>query len=369
MTILKLLTQRIFVQEKLLVILAVIGFWLCIAGHLSLSHVFRLVEWQTVGALFGLLILSYGLEQSGYLEHFGRHLIRRLRTERQMALFFVIASSFLAAFMTNDISLFIVVPLALAVGQRLKAFPLGRLVIFIAMAVNVGSSLTPVGNPQNLFLWQSAHVSFFHFTRVMLPLVVLLFFVLLIGVWAAFSSRSLMPHELQDVAPLDRRLLATSLVLYPLFLIALDYGYLWLALTIVVSLFLLRVRRVFRRMDWALLLIFILMFIDFKVLAALPLVHSLALQSLASRYGGYKSGVLFSQVLSNVPAAILLQSFHPSWQHLAWGVDVGGFGLAIGSLANLIALRLARIKNLWVEFHYWSLAMLGISFVVGLLLL
>src|SRR5690554_6797570 len=73
------------------------------------------------------------------------------------------------------------------------------------------------------------------------------------------------------------------------------------------------------------------------------------------------ASVVVSQFISNVPATILLASFTDDWQALAWGVSVGGFGLAIGSLANLIALRLARVEGLWREFHLWSLPALVLA--------
>ena len=360
--------KRLF-NEKFLIALTVLAGLFFAFAHLTITKAVQLVEWHTVGALFGLLILSYGLEQSGYFQWLSQRLVNKSHSERQIAIFFVLVSACLSAVITNDIALFIVIPLALEVARRLQNFPIGRLVIFIAFSVNVGSSLTAVGNPQNLFLWQTSHVTFLHFARAMFPLVAVLFLLLLLGTFAVFSRRQVILHDVGKTTDLDRRRLTISLILYPVFLVAIDSGYLGYALIVIVVLYAVIGRKVFRRLDWALLMIFILMFIDFKSLADVPLVRSLAMQTLAWKFGAYKSGLLFSQVISNVPATILLQSFHPKWQRLAWGVDVGGFGFAIGSLANLIALRLARLKNLWIEFHIWSLIMLTISYFVGMVLL
>ena len=74
------------------------------------------------------------------------------------------------------------------------------------------------------------------------------------------------------------------------------------------------------------------------------------------------AGALLSQAISNVPATIFLNAFTEDWRTLAWAVAVGGFGTAIGSLANLIALRLARQAGLWREFHLWSVPVLGLAF-------
>src|SRR5690606_34754647 len=115
------------------------------------------VHWQTLAALTGFLVLSRGLEDSGALARCGVWLMGRFRTERSLALALVVFSWLLAAVVTNDVALFIVVPLTVALAAVVPV-PLGRLVIFQALAVNVGSALTPIGNPQNLFLWQTRGV-------------------------------------------------------------------------------------------------------------------------------------------------------------------------------------------------------------------
>lgn len=128
-------------------------------------------------------------------------------------------------------------------------------------------------------------------------------------------------------------------------------------------------RSVVSGIDWLLLLVFMLMFIDLGLLAQLPLLQQLAAQLVAMPNGSYTGSALLSQLISNVPAAIFLQHFTDDWRALSWGVTVGGFGLAIGSLANIIALRLSKQPGLWREFHYWSLPVFLLSLSLGLLIL
>jgi di/tricarboxylate transporter len=80
-------------------------------------------------------------------------------------------------------------------------------------------------------------------------------------------------------------------------------------------------------------------------------------------------GIGLSQVISNVPATILLLNYVPSSALVAYAVNAGGFGLAIGSLANLIALRMAGDRRIWLRFHYYSLPFLAWAALVGWLLL
>jgi len=112
-----------------------------------------------------------------------------------------------------------------------------------------------------------------------------------------------------------------------------------------------------------------MMFLDLGLLSHLPAVAALAQNIDGVPGGAFSTGVLLSQGISNVPAAIFLQPFTENWQLLAWGVSVGGFGLGIGSLANLIAIRLSRGHARWAEFHAWSFPMLiiGSALAFGLL--
>ncbi|SPX44344.1 citrate transporter family protein [Klebsiella pneumoniae] len=110
------------------------------------------IDWHTIVTLSGLMLLTKGIELSGYFDVLGRKMARRFVTERQLAIFMVLAAALLSTFLTNDVALFIVVPLTLTL-KKWCAIPVNRLIIFEALAVNAGSLLTPIGNPQNILLW------------------------------------------------------------------------------------------------------------------------------------------------------------------------------------------------------------------------
>lgn len=334
------------------------------AASPSLSELAGLVHWQTLAALTGFLVLSRGLEDSGALARCGVWLMGWFRTERSLALALVVFSWLLAAVVTNDVALFIVVPLTVALAAVVPV-PLGRLVIFQALAVNAGSALTPIGNPQNLFLWQTRGIGFGEFMAAMLPLVGLLTLVLLLATVLAFPARPVVVRPAQR--PVNRRLLWVSCLLYPGFIVAAELGAVVVAALAIMLLYGLLFRAVLRGVDWLLLLVFMLMFVDLGLLAGLPQTDVLVAWLLALPGGVMTASVVVSQFISNVPATILLASFADDWQALAWGVSVGGFGLAIGSLANLIALRLARVEGLWREFHLWSLPALVLALGVAAL--
>ncbi len=347
----------------------------------TIRHLPELLHTETLLLLAGLLVLTRGIESSGYLAAAGAWLVARVPTQRALALLLVAFSAVLSMAVTNDVALFIVVPLTLAL-RDLAPLPLGRLVIFEALAVNAGSALSPIGNPQNLYLWQRSGAEFTTFLTAMAPLVVPLLLVLLLITAAVFPGQRVAIRPAASAAPTRPRLLAAALGLYPLFIPLADRGFGVIALLAILLLFILCWRDVLRGVDWLLLGVFALMFLDLGLLAGLPGWAEPAAQASASPLGAFFAGIGLSQAISNVPAAIFLATATEPWPAacaaahgtcvwvpLAWGVTVGGFGLALGSLANLIALRLAGLPHLWVAFHAWSLAALAVATAIGWLML
>lgn len=315
-----------------------------------------LVDWPTILTLSGLLVLTKGVEMSGYLPIVAQRLLGLMPSERALALFLVLATALLATVLTNDVALFVMVPLTLALAGA--GAPLGRLIIFEAMAANAGSTLTPIGNPQNLFLWQLSRASFGGFLEAMLPLACALLLALAILTLAAFSGRKLQFREQQQAEP-DRRLLAVALALYPPFLLLTDMHHPLLGLALVLLPLGLGWRGVLARVDWGLILIFVLMFIDLRLLAGIdPVARWIAGVDLSQTAHLYLGGVAASQLISNVPAAILLAEYSRDWKTIAYAVNAGGFGFMLGSLANIIALRMAPDRRTWLDFHAWSVPFL-----------
>ena len=144
---------------------------------------------------------------------------------------------------------------------------------------------------------------------------------------------------------------------------------LW-GLVIVAAGFALLARRVVLSVDWTLLLVFMAMFIDVHLLTQLPVLQGvLSNVSHLSEPGLWLTAIGLSQVISNVPSTILLLNYVPPSLLLAWAVNVGGFGLLPGSLANLIALRMANDRRIWWRFHLYSIPMLLWAALVGYVLL
>ncbi|MGD9424231.1 SLC13 family permease [Pantoea sp. NSTU24] len=360
---------RSFLHDSILHLLIVIGVVLACLADFRWADLPGAVDWHTIITLTGLLILTKGLETSGYFDVLGSRLIARFRHERALALFMVLAAALLSTFLTNDVALFILVPLTLTL-RKFSHLPISRLIIFEALAVNAGSLLTPVGNPQNILLWSHGKLSVVAFILQMLPLAAWLLLSLVVLTWFSFSKRSIDKHDNPEQPQWQKPLFIVSVVLYLLFIAGLELEITGWILLLILATFLVMARPVLMRIDWSLLVVFIAMFIDVFLLTRLPVMQ--AHFDAVSHFGQgqlYLLAIGLSQVISNVPATILLLQKVPPTDVLAWAVNIGGFGLLPGSLANLIALRMAKDRAVWWRFHLFSLPLLAWSMATGWLLL
>ncbi|MDR5835251.1 SLC13 family permease [Caballeronia sp. LZ034LL] len=324
-----------------------------------------LVDWQTVLTLAGLLILTKAIELSGFLMWAAHRLVHHIHGERTLALLLVALAAGLSTVLTNDVALFAVVPLALSL-HKLAPLSIKRLVIVIALAVNAGSILTPLGNPQNLFLWQTSGAAFGAFVWTMLPLCAALMVLLAIVTFAMFRGAPLDLSSDVEEHRVDRVLCVVSAVAFAAFVYLADAHHVGPALAALAAGFLIWRREAVFKIDWLLLLIFVLMFIVLRSAAALPVIHqAIAHLGIDTPVRAYAAGAVLSQGISNVPAAIVLAEFSKDWRALTFGVSVGGFGIAIGSLANLIAVRLSNEKGMWMPFHIVSIPFWIVAMVIG----
>lgn len=357
-----------FVKDRFLHALLLAGAAMFAFHPQPLSALSDFIDGRTIITLLGLMLLTKGVEVSGYFDFVGRKIINRLHSERRLALFLVFSAALLSSFLTNDVALLIVIPLTITL-KKLSALPIGRLIIFQALAVNAGSLLTPIGNPQNILLWSRSGLSFLGFIGQMAPFGAAMMLSLLALTWFCFPAREIVKTPNTEGYPYQRPLLLSCVALYAIFLLCLDIGLPLYGLLAVFAGFLLLARRVLLQIDWSLIFVFAAMFIDVGLFTRLPQLQPAFAAIAGLNDGGvYALGVGLSQIVSNVPATIMLLNYVPSSAQLAYAVNAGGFGLAIGSLANLIALRMAGERKIWLRFHYYSLPLLAWAALIGWLL-
>ena len=330
-------------NEWLLLVFALLALTLAVLDPRPASDYRRWLQLPTLAGLTGLLIAIQGIRDSGMVQHAAVILVARAHSLRSLGLLLVAATALLSMVLTNDVSLFLIVPLTLAIGS-VSNLPVLRMVVLEALAVNAGSTLSPIGNPQNLLLWQHSQLPFLHFVAAMLPAaaVMLALVAAFTWLWLPNDRMALTPERI-DGAVTSTRLGACSMAALAGMVLLMEYGHAPLGAGLLLVLFALLARASLARIDWLLLLTFAAIFLGLGHGAELPLVQqALGRLDFNQPLILYASGIVAAQLISNVPATVLLLERAPDPIALAVAVNVGGFGVAIGSLANLIALRLAK---------------------------
>ncbi len=321
------------IKKQWLLIDFVLKEWLLVAPALGavLTSVYlgRVTAWtaaemQVLLLLLALFVAVSGLQHSGAFDLLAAGWQRR---RGRLAVKLVLMTFFLAMVVTNDAALIVMVPLTLALKPRAAQ----ALVILEALAANAGSALTPVGNPQNLFIYWSYALRPLEFVMAMAPLALLFLLVLLVA--AAMVDRGEeAPAPVAAGAVCGRKTAIYTLLLGLVLLAVVHVLPVYAALAVVV--YALLCDRQALRIDYTLLFSFAFFF----VLAAN--LKTILAASIACGGHVFLFSALASQVMSNVPAALLFARFSADWHALLWGVNVGGFGSLFGSLANLIAYRI-----------------------------
>ena len=288
-----------------------------------------LVDWQTIGALAGLLAITQAVERSGMLQATAQRLLTRVSTLRGLALLLTATAALLSALVTNDVSLFLLVPLTAVLAAQAH-LPLARLVVLQALAVNAGSALTPIGNPQNLYLWHRSGESFLGFMAMMGPTVAIMLAWLLVAVWWLVPRTAITLKPATAPVAVQPRLLSIAVLLFVAFVIALERHWTLAGLGLVFGVFVLAAPRVLRGVDWALLATIAMMFVVLRQVAELPAMQALLLQwPIAEGWRAYLAAIVASQVISNVPATILLDGTVRDLPALAAGVSVAALAACL----------------------------------------
>lgn len=273
------------------------------------------IDWRTVGLLLCQLMIVQGLMESGAFRLLSDRIVRTAKSTRSLSAVLIFACFFVSMLVTNDVALISFVPLTIvllsAAGAEDLLIPV---VVLETIAANLGSMLMPFGNPQNLYLYNLSGISGLHFIGIMLPYTLVSLCMLLIAC-LFLSKRKLELRETTENRASGRRRKIEGAG----------------------SLVLLADRNVLRKVNYVLPLTFIVFFILTGNIQALPGFS----EALSAVIRGHEmiTAVAISQVISNVPAAMLLSSFTDDYEALIVGTDIGGLGTLIASMASLISFQ------------------------------
>lgn len=330
-----LLQIKQFLRREAILCLAV---FLACASSLFQAPRLAYIDFDVLCVLLSLMLVVAGLKQVRFLDYVAVELLNRCVSRRQLTLALVGITYVSSMFVTNDVALLTFVPLALVIGKTLQ-LDMERSIILQTLAANLGSMLTPPGNPQNLFLYAHYNYSAGRFFCVMaLPCLLSLAY---IGVLIFRRPDAPLTLTLPGLPRPERR---TTLVLLALLLVNIAavlhvLPKLW-ALGVTLAAVLLLNRRLLLAADYSLLLTFIGFFIFIGNISHTSIAAYLQGLLLGTATGTYLAALLSSQFISNVPAAMLLAGLTQEADALLLGVNIGGLGTMIASMASVISYKL-----------------------------
>ena len=295
---------------------------------------------RVLAILFSLMLIVAALGHIGTFDLLTNKLLSKVRTYRGVSLIMTLTAFFMSMFLTNDVSLVTLVPFAIMVlspfGENRK---LMFTLIIMTVAANLGSMLTPIGNPQNLYLYDNYNIPLPEFLLMMLPysalaliLAVVLTFVLVKGSAGLPETEK---HAVNKV-PVIRLVIYFALFILNI-LTVIGIVHYMISLAVTIAAMLIMDRRSFAKADYNLLLTFVFFFILIGNIGRIDSITG-ALSGLVSGYP-VPAAILSSQIISNVPAAMLLSAFTDDGKSLVIGTNLGGLGTIIASMASLITYR------------------------------
>lgn len=321
---------------------------LCIALLLAVISAFivpvdmnyiRYIDFRVLVLLFALMTVMSGLQSLGIFEKLSYALLKYVQSTRSLTLLLVSLCFFLSMLITNDVALITFVPFTLLIFDKINSKKtLISIVVLETIAANLGSMLTPIGNPQNLYLYGLSGFKLGEFLLYMTPVTAVS--LLLLVIFSLVLKNEKITISDTECKKENKKLLLTTyyFVLFALCLFTVAYLIPYpLLLLFSIPVLLIFDRSTLKNVDYNLLLTFVSFFVFIGNLQRIPSVAEL----ISSLVEGRELIVAFlsSQVISNVPAAILLSGFTADYGKLLLGVNIGGLGTLIASLASLISFK------------------------------
>jgi Na+/H+ antiporter NhaD/arsenite permease-like protein len=370
---------------------ALLGGSLMVAtGVLSLDEAYRAVDFNTVALLLGMMIVVANLRLSGFFRVITHWIARYVRRPLTLLGMLIFCSGVLSAFLVNDTICLVMTPLVLELVFRLKRNPIPYL-LAVATASNIGSVATITGNPQNIIIGSLSRIPYGDFAAALAPVAV-------VGLVAAFVlislsyRREFFTRDQFDKIDIPARyhgpLLTKSIVVLAIMIVLFFFGQPVAKVAIVGGAFLLLTRRVrpekvYLEIDWPLLVMFVGLFVVVggleKAVITPDVSAAIAGQHLDNPVTLAGITALLSNLVSNVPAVLLLKSFVPNlqdpqraWLVVAMAATLAGNFTLVGSVANLIVAQRAKARGVELTFGAYfkvgaPLTVLTIAFGLWLL--
>ena len=339
------------------------------------------VDMHTILILFCLMAVMAGLKEMGLFQQIGESLLKKFQSQRGIVFVLVFLCFISSMFITNDVALITFVPLAILMLNMANMNGTACFTItLMTVAANLGSMLTPIGNPQNLYLYSVSGMPLTDFLLLMLPCTLAAAVMLIICIFFGYKSeKAAMTSEIpasesdsKKAPALNRGKLIFYLILFVLCLLCVaDILSVYILFAIILIAVLIENRRLLLKIDYSLLATFICFFIFIGNMGRLPAFRNFIQMILEGR--ARLVSVAISQVISNVPAALLLSGFTNEWTELIIGTNLGGLGTLIASMASLISYKQLAAQypekkgKYLLVFTLWNVIFLAVLYPVSVI--
>lgn len=340
--------------------------------HVPQPDILYSIDFRVLAILFCLMTVTSGLDEEGVLYAAASALIFKAKKWRQVYIVLVLMCFFSSMIVTNDVSLITFVPVAIKTaymsGQEKRII---KVVVMQTIAANLGSMLTPIGNPQNLYLYSFSGLTVWQFMYKIMPLWCGAIVLILLTVFTE-KNECIYERAKGDFKKLKKSRIILYLVLFAVSVLCvmrfIHYGVAFAAVFLVVYI---KNKRLFIKTDYTIIITFIFFFIFVYNIKSMDNVSSFFEDTIKNHE--FLWGFILSQIVSNVPAAVLLSGFTENYVSLTAGVNIGGLGTIIASMASLISYKLyssvqnADIKRFLISFTLWNLVFIILLMPFGVL--
>ena len=324
---------------------------LCIAWILAIISAFFVypskeylgyIDFRSLGILWGLMVIIQGLKENSVFDRIAGFLLSKVTKSWQLSAMLIFMCFFGSMLITNDVALITFVPFALMILHDCRREDMMiPTVVLQTVAANLGSMLTPIGNPQNLYLYGLTGMSLIGFIKIMLPFSLVSAILLVLSLLVIPGrEKSLSKNDRSSITSHfgSKRQIIIYAVLFAIALLTVVRILPWYVFAIIVLVIVGGMDfKILFRADYILLLTFIGFFIFTGNMGKIEVISSFLEEVLIGREFGIS--VALSQVISNVPATLMLSGFTMNYKSLLIGVNVGGLGTLIASMASLISYK------------------------------
>jgi Na+/H+ antiporter NhaD/arsenite permease-like protein len=324
---------------------------------------FEYIDFRTLGLLFCLMAVMAGLNSMGVFKLIAEKLLSKVKSISGLSLILGLLCFFSSMVITNDVALITFVPFTItALKLSGKTDKLIWIVTIETVAANLGSMLTPIGNPQNLYLFSAFNMSMSDFLLTILPcamlsLVLVIMSCLIAGKGVINSNSTDTKYDFSKLH------IGIYVALFVMSLLTV-FRVIPCIVTVIITVATLLIfdRKTILKIDYSLLFTFVFLFIFIGNLGEIRPIS----EFLKSIVNGNEVivGVISSQVFSNVPAAILLSKFTENAKDLLIGVNLGGLGTLIASMASLISFKFIAKEKVNMGKYILTFSFVNIVFLI-----